>query len=63
LARNLNISLYNQTNFIMKDFKKLYQTAKENANRLMAKGQITQYLIALKEMNQYKQKMLVISAN
>lgn len=47
----------------MKDFKKLYQTAKENANRLMAKGQITQYLIALKEMNQYKQKMLVISAN
>ena len=47
----------------MKDFKKLYETAKQRANNLMAKGQIGQYLEALKEMNQYKQMMLVVSAN
>ena len=47
----------------MKDFKKLYETAKLRANKLMAKGQIAQYLEALKEMNQYKQMMLVVSAN
>jgi len=47
----------------MKDFKKLYETAKSNANKLMANGQIAQYIVALKEMNQYKQMMLVVSAN
>jgi len=47
----------------MKDFKKLYEIAKLRANKLMAKGQIAQYLDALKEMNQYKQMMLVVSAN
>ncbi len=47
----------------MKDFKKLYETAKLRANQLMAKGQIAQYLEALKEMNQYKQMILVVSAN
>lgn len=47
----------------MKDFNTLYETAKNKANKLMAKGQITQYLLALKEMNQYKQMMLVVSAN
>jgi len=47
----------------MKDFTKLYETAKLKANKLMAKGQIGQYVKALKEMNQYKQMMLVVSAN
>lgn len=47
----------------MKDFKTLYETAKEKANQLMANGQITPYLTALKEMNQYKQMMLVVAAN
>jgi len=47
----------------MKDFKKLYETTKLRANRLMANGQIAQYIEALKEMNQYKQMMLVVSAN
>ncbi len=47
----------------MKDFKKLYETAKIKANSLMAKGQIAQYIEALKEMNQYKQMMLVVAAN
>jgi len=47
----------------MKDFKKLYETAKIKANKLMANGQIAQYIVALKEMNQYKQMMLVVSAN
>ena len=47
----------------MKDFKKLYETAKIKANKLMANGQIAQYIVTLKEMNQYKQMMLVVSAN
>jgi len=47
----------------MKDFKKLYETAKIKANNLMANGQIAQYIEALKEMNQYKQMMLVVAAN
>ncbi len=47
----------------MKDFKTLYETAKVKANKLMANGQIAQYLTALKEMNQYKQMMLVVAAN
>lgn len=47
----------------MKDFNKLYETAKLKANKLMANGQIAQYLLALKEMNQYRQMMLVVSAN
>ena len=47
----------------MKDFKKLYETAKLRANKLMAKGQISLYVEVLKEMNQYKQMMLVVSAN
>lgn len=47
----------------MKDFKKLYETAKIRANQLMSNGQITQYLATLNEMNQYKQKMLLATAN
>ena len=47
----------------MKDLKKLYETAKLRANKLMANGQIAQYIDALKEMNQYKQMMLVVNAN
>lgn len=49
--------------YTMKDFKYLYETAKIKATSLMAKGQISQYLIALKEMNQYKKMMLIVSAN
>ncbi len=47
----------------MKDFKKLYELAKAKANNLMVNGQIAQYMVALKEMNKYKQMMLVVSAN
>ena len=47
----------------MKDFRKLYESAKNRANNLMAKGQISAYLQALKEMNQYKKMMIAVVAN
>ena len=47
----------------MTDFKKLYENAKNRANILMAKGQISAYIQALKEMNQYKKMMIAIVAN
>jgi len=47
----------------MTDFKKLYENAKNRANTLMAKGQISAYIQALKEMNQYKKMMIAIVAN
>ena len=47
----------------MKDFKKLYENAKIKTNSLMAKGQISAYLQALKEMNQYKTMMIAVVAN
>ncbi len=47
----------------MKDLKKLYENAKNRANKLMITGQISAYLDALKEMNQYKRMMLAVVAN
>ena len=47
----------------MKDFKKLYENAKLRASKFMAKGQISAYLQALKEMNQYKTMMIAVVAN
>ncbi len=45
------------------DFKKLYQNAKEKANLFMEKGQISNYVKALKEMNQYKKMMVQVASN
>lgn len=47
----------------MKDFRRLYENAKNRANRLMVTGQISAYIDALKEVNQYKKMMLVVIAN
>ncbi len=47
----------------MTDFRKLYENAKNKANGLMVTGQISAYLQALKEMNQYKRMMTVVVAN
>ena len=47
----------------MKDFKILYKNANNRANKFMLKGQITAYVDALKEMNQYKRMMLAVVAN
>ena len=47
----------------MKDFRRLYENAKNRANKLMVTGQISAYIDALKEMNQYKKMMLVVVAN
>ncbi len=45
------------------DIKKLYENAKNNANIFMVKGQISAYVNALKEMNQYKKMLVVVAAN
>lgn len=45
------------------DFKKLYENAKNKANNFMINGQITAYVNALKEMNQYKKMMTAVLAN
>lgn len=47
----------------MKDFNQLYENAKNRANKLMLKGQITAYVRALREMNQYKKMILAIASN
>jgi len=47
----------------MKDLRRLYENAKNRANKLMVTGQISAYIDALKEMNQYKKMMLVVVAN
>ncbi|MEE9349540.1 MAG: hypothetical protein V3U80_05790 [Flavobacteriaceae bacterium] len=47
----------------MKDFKTLYENAKSKANNFMIKGQISAYVQALKEMNQYKKMMITVIAN
>jgi hypothetical protein len=47
----------------MKDFNQLYQNAKNRANNLMLKGQITAYVAALREMNQYKKMVLAVASN
>ena len=45
------------------DFKNLYENAKNKANKFMVNGQITAYVSALKEMNQYKKMMVAVVAN
>jgi hypothetical protein len=45
------------------DFKKLYQNAKIKAAIFMENGQITNYVKALKEMNQYKKMMTIVASN
>jgi len=45
------------------DFKNLYLNAKNKANKFMENGQISAYVTALKEMNQYKKMMTAIVAN
>jgi hypothetical protein len=47
----------------MKDFNQLYENAKNKANKFMLKGQITAYVAALREMNQYKKMMLAVVSN
>ena len=45
------------------DFKKLYLNAKEKATLFMENGQISNYVKALKEMNEYKKMMVRIASN
>ncbi len=45
------------------DIKKLYENAKNKANSFMVNGQISAYVNALKEMNQYKKMLVVVAAN
>ncbi len=45
------------------NFKKLYLNAKKKANLFMENGQISNYVKALKEMNEYKKMMLVVASN
>jgi hypothetical protein len=45
------------------DLKKLYQNAKSKANKFMLNGQISNYVIALKEMSKYKKMMITVVAN
>ncbi len=45
------------------DFTKLYENAKNRANNFMANGQISAYVKALKEMNEYKKMMTVLASN
>jgi hypothetical protein len=45
------------------DFKKLYQNAKIKATKFMENGQISNYVIALKEMNKYKKMMTMVASN
>ncbi len=45
------------------DLKNLYENAKNKANNFMLNGQISAYVNALKEMNQYKKMMAVVVAN
>jgi len=45
------------------DFKKLYQNAKIKANLFMENGQISNYVKALKEMNEYKKMMVMMASN
>ncbi|WP_299105474.1 hypothetical protein [uncultured Tenacibaculum sp.] len=47
----------------MKNLTKQYETAKNNANEFMKKGQISQYFEALLEMNKYKKLMVAVVAN
>ena len=54
----------NRTNqIIIMDFKYLYENAKSKANKFMLNGQISAYVNALKEMNQYKKMMVAVVAN
>jgi len=47
----------------MNSLTKKYENAKKKANNFMKKGQISQYLDALLEMNKYKRLMNAIIAN
>jgi len=47
----------------MKTIARKYETTKRKANEFMKKGQITQYLDALIEMNRYKRLMTMIISN
>ncbi len=47
----------------MRNFNLQYETAKNNANEFMKRGQITQYFEALLEMNKYKRLMVAVIAN
>lgn len=47
----------------MKELKRQYEVAKQNATGFMKNGQISAYLNALLEMNKYKSLMTVTIAN
>ena len=47
----------------MKDLAKQHEVAKRNAIEFMKKGQITAYLSALVQVNNYKRLMVAVAAN
>tara|TARA_B100001057_G_C22259065_1_gene722464 strand:- start:365 stop:508 length:144 start_codon:yes stop_codon:yes gene_type:complete len=47
----------------MKELTKQYETAKQNAVEFMRKGQISNYLDALLQMNKYKRLIIATVAN
>ncbi len=47
----------------MKTLNEQYNSAKKKANSFMQKGQISAYIKALTEMNNYKSMMTAIVAN
>ncbi len=47
----------------MKELTKQYQTAKQNSVEFMKRGQISNYLNALLEMNKYKRLIAAVIAN
>jgi hypothetical protein len=47
----------------MKELKRQYEAAKQNATEFMKKGQISAYLNALLEMNKYKRLIVASVAN
>ena len=47
----------------MKELKRQYEIAKQNATEFMKNGQISAYLNALLEMNKYKRLMTITVAN
>ena len=47
----------------MKELKRQYEIAKQNATEFMKNGQISAYLNALLEMNKYKRLMNITVAN
>ncbi|WP_299063340.1 hypothetical protein [uncultured Polaribacter sp.] len=47
----------------MTTFSQKYQAAKNNSIKFMKKGQISEYLNSLLEMNKYKRLMIAVIAN